>query len=72
MRAEIEPEWINYKQAQRISGLGRTTIWKLISTGEIEAAKVGKAIRINRVSLTEFMGRHATQPTLPGFDDAGR
>jgi predicted DNA-binding transcriptional regulator AlpA len=39
MRTEIEREWINYRQAQQVSGLGRTTIWKLVSAGEIEAAR---------------------------------
>ena len=69
--AQNEPqgEWITYAQAQTVSGLGRTTLWKLLSSGEIKAAKVGKAVRINRQSLEEFMEHHATQPRLPSFDD---
>jgi excisionase family DNA binding protein len=45
--------WISYSQAQRYSGLGRTKLWEIISTGEVEAAKVGRAVRINRNSLEE-------------------
>ena len=40
-----EAAWISYSEAQRYSGLGRTKLWELISAGEWEAAKVGKAVR---------------------------
>ena len=54
-----EAAWISYSQAQRYSGLGRTKLWEIISTGEVEAAKVGRAVRINRNSLEEYMRRHS-------------
>jgi excisionase family DNA binding protein len=54
-----EAAWIPYSVAQRYSGLGRTKLWELISNGEVEAAKVGKAVRINRTSLDEYMRRHS-------------
>jgi excisionase family DNA binding protein len=54
-----EAAWISYSEAQRYSGLGRTKLWELISNGEVEAAKVGKAVRINRTSLDEYMRRHS-------------
>jgi len=50
-------EWVTYRQAHEISGLSRTTLWRLISESEIEAARVGRAVRINRDSLTAFMKR---------------
>jgi excisionase family DNA binding protein len=53
-----EAAWISYAEAQRYSGLGRTKLWELVSTGEVEAAKVGRAVRINRESLAEYMKRH--------------
>jgi len=53
-----EAAWISYAEAQRYSGLGRTKLWELVSTGEVEAAKVGRAVRINRESLEEYMKRH--------------
>jgi hypothetical protein len=40
-----------------------------LSSGEIKAARVGRAVRISRRSLEEFMETHATQPRLPGFDN---
>jgi excisionase family DNA binding protein len=55
MQVEITPEWVTYKQAEEISGLSRTTLWKLLSAGEIKAARVGRAVRINRHSLDEYL-----------------
>ena len=41
MQAEkITREWVTYKQAEEVSGLSRTTLWKLLSAGEIKAARV--------------------------------
>ena len=51
MQAEITREWVTYKQAEELSGLSRTTLWRLVSAGEVKAAKVGRAVRINRQSL---------------------
>ena len=59
MQQEIKSEWLTYQQAQRLVGLGRTTLWRLVSSGEIEAARVGRAVRVNRASLTAYMKRSA-------------
>jgi excisionase family DNA binding protein len=59
MQAEITREWVTYKQAEELSGLSRTTLWKLISAGQVEAARVGRAVRINRESLNSYMKRSA-------------
>jgi excisionase family DNA binding protein len=50
-------EWVTYRQAEQYSGLSRTTLWRLVSAGEVEAAKVGRAVRINRESLDAYMRR---------------
>lgn len=52
-----EAAWMSYPEAQRFSGLGRTKLWELVSSGEVQAAKVGRAVRINRRSLNEYMER---------------
>jgi len=57
MQAEITREWVTYKQAEEFSGLSRTTLWKLIGAGEVEAARVGRAVRISRESLNAYMRR---------------
>jgi len=50
-------EWLSYTEAMELVGLGRTTLWKLAGAGEIEVARVGRAVRINRESLTAYMKR---------------
>jgi excisionase family DNA binding protein len=52
-------EWLSYTEASELVGLGRTTLWKLAGAGEIEVARVGRAVRINRKSLTAYMKRSA-------------
>jgi excisionase family DNA binding protein len=56
-------EWVTYKQAEELSGLSRTTLWKLIGASEIEAARIGRAVRINRESLNAYMRRSAAIST---------
>jgi excisionase family DNA binding protein len=52
VQVEITREWVTYKQAEELSGLSRTTLWKLLSAGEIKAARVGRAVRITIVVLS--------------------
>jgi excisionase family DNA binding protein len=55
---EVTPQWLRFAAAESYSGLGRTTLTRLINTGEIRAARIGKSVRINRTSLDEYMERH--------------
>ena len=59
MQDETRSDWVDYKSAQLLTSLGRTTLWRLVSSGEIEAARVGRAIRLSRTSLTAYMMRSA-------------
>jgi excisionase family DNA binding protein len=51
----IIPAWLNYKQAETYSNLSRTTLWQLINARKIKAARIGRAVRIERASLQRFM-----------------
>ncbi len=55
MQAEIVRQWLTYKEAEQLVGLSRTTLWKLIRDEAIEYRRVGRAVRINRVSLEAYM-----------------
>ncbi len=57
MQTEVKPVWVSYEEAQRLVGLGRTTLWRLASAEEIKTAKVGRAVRINVESLIGYMER---------------
>ena len=61
MQTELNPAWVSYEEAQRLVGLGRTTLWRLASTEEIKTAKVGRAVRIDVQSLLEYMERASEQ-----------
>ncbi len=52
---DITPTWLSYSEAQRLVGLGRTTLWQLVSSGEVKAARVGRAVRLNRQSLERYL-----------------
>jgi len=47
-------------------GLSRVTLWKMVSAGEVEAARVGRAVRISRESLTAYMKRSAADFAVSG------
>ena len=59
MQIEIEPKWITYEEAQRLVGLGHTTLWRLVKSGEIKSAQVGRAVRLSRHSVEAYMERAA-------------
>lgn len=63
--ATIRPEWLTYRNAEVYSSLSRGTLWKLLNAGEIRAARVGRAVRINRESLDDYLSRQS-------FDEAGQ
>jgi len=51
-------------------GLSRVTLWKLVklvSADEVEAARIGRAVRINRESLTDYMKRSTKNPAASGI-----
>ncbi|MEW6637351.1 MAG: helix-turn-helix domain-containing protein [Actinomycetota bacterium] len=52
-------EWIDYPTAQRYSGLSHTTLWRLVTSGELKAARVGRSVRIHLPSLRRFMEERA-------------
>ena len=62
-----EREWLTYAEAGQMVGLSRVTLWKLVSAGEVEAARIGRAVRINRESLTAYMKRSAKNPAASGI-----
>jgi excisionase family DNA binding protein len=54
-RFAFPPEWLSYPTAVHYCGLSPLTLWRLVESGEIEAARIGRAVRISRASLELFM-----------------
>jgi excisionase family DNA binding protein len=61
-KVAITPAWLNYKQAEAYSNLSRTTLWHLIKARKIKAARIGRAVRIERESLQAFMEQSTDEP----------
>jgi excisionase family DNA binding protein len=51
--------WLSYRDASTYCGLGRTTLTTLVTSGAIPAAKVGKAVRISKAGLDDYMRRNS-------------
>jgi excisionase family DNA binding protein len=60
-KVAIAPAWMTYKQAEAYSNLSRTTLWQLINARKIRAARIGRAVRIERASLQAFMEQSADE-----------
>ena len=59
MRPEVTPEWYSVKDLMTLTGLGRTKCYELVASGELEAIKVGNAVRVSRASYLEWTRRHS-------------
>ena len=53
----VEPICVTVNDAARMIGVGRTKLYELISSGELETVKIGKATRITTASLHELVRR---------------
>ena len=53
----VEPLCVRVNDAARMIGIGRTKLYELISTGELETVKIGKATRVTTASLRELVKR---------------
>ncbi len=52
-----EPICVKVNDAARMIGVGRTKLYELIASGEIEAIKLGKSTRITTASLHALVSR---------------
>lgn len=53
----VEPICVRINDAARMIGVGRTKLYELISSGELETVKIGKATRITTASLHALVNR---------------
>ena len=66
MRPNIEPEWLSVKDLMTLTGLGRTKCYELVASGELEAIKVGRAVRVSRASYLEWVRRQRYMDVVAG------
>ena len=53
----VEPICVRVNDAARMIGVGRTKLYQLIATGELETVKIGKATRVTIANLRELVRR---------------
>lgn len=53
----VEPICVKVNDAARMIGVGRTKLYELIASGEIEVVKLGKSTRITTASLHKMVMR---------------
>ena len=53
--AEVQPLFVSYRQGQDLTGLSRGVLFGLVSSGKVEAAKVGTRVLISRESLLSYI-----------------
>jgi excisionase family DNA binding protein len=68
-QVEIQREWLGYEEARRLVGLSRSTLYKLVQTGEVRGARIGRTVKINRASLEEYMERQVAGVTSTNGDN---
>ncbi len=57
----FEPaRYLTYTQVEQLYSLSRTSTWRAIRDGHLEAARVGRSVRISRESLERFMRERTT------------
>ena len=56
----VEPICVRINDAARMIGIGRTKLYELISSGELETVKIGKATRVTTASLHDLVRRKSS------------
>jgi hypothetical protein len=51
----IERKYVSYAVAQQMFGLSRTTLWRLLRSGDIEGVRVGCTLRLSVASIEAFL-----------------
>lgn len=49
------PDVLTVKQAQTALGIGRISVYNLIESGQLQAFRIGRAYKIPKKSLQEFL-----------------
>jgi excisionase family DNA binding protein len=57
----MKPLTVRVRDACRLTGIGRSKLYELIATGEIEIIKVGAITLVPVSSLMSFLGRRAAK-----------
>lgn len=49
------PLLLRAEEAARLLGLGRSTVFGLLATGDLPAIRVGRSVRVSRTAIEQFI-----------------
>jgi len=53
------PALLRAEEVARLTSLGRSTVFKMLATGELRAVRVGRAVRVRRIDLERWISERA-------------
>ena len=69
-RPEAHPQMLlTVPQTARTLALGRTKVYELIASGELEVVHIGRAARVPTDAIASFVARHRRGPGRDGALD---
>jgi excisionase family DNA binding protein len=54
--AELRPALLTVQQAARVLNLGRSTVYELIASGQLEVVHIGRSARVPVDAITKLVG----------------
>jgi excisionase family DNA binding protein len=54
--------WMTVDEMRRTLSLSKGKAFAILASGEVEAIRVGRAVRVNRESLERFCANHPYKP----------
>jgi len=66
-QTEVKAEYLTYEQARQLTGLSRQTVWRAVKSGEVQAFKVGRSVKISRKSLEAYVQAEPVKPTQDSY-----
>ena len=68
----MESRLLTLSEAQELLSLSRSTVYALVRAGELEAVKVGRALRIPADAVAAFISRLRTEQAEPPGSEVWR
>lgn len=65
------PEYMDYETVRDYCGLSRTSTWRLIKSGNLEAVKLGRSVKVRRSSLDSYLERNTYSDPETDHVEAG-
>ena len=58
MHREGQDQFVSVDELMRMLSIGKNKAYDILSSGEVEAVRLGRTVRVNKASLLEFIEKH--------------